>query len=93
MKGAEAYVNDQWDSCGLAKLPQSPDGQKVVLTFIIPADAQFTGLINHICDVGLRHLKAAYPGREVTAEPVAGSVVGNGSGDTIELTYKVGPAA
>ncbi|MBA1274149.1 hypothetical protein [Stutzerimonas azotifigens] len=93
MKGAEAYVNDQWDSCGLATLPQSPDSQKIVLKFIIPADAQFTGLINHISDVALRHLKSAYPDREVTAEPVAGSVVGDGSGDTIELAYTVDPAA
>lgn len=93
MKGAEAYVNDQWNSCGLTDLPQGEDEQRVTLKFIVPRDAQFTGLLDHICQAARRHLCEAYPGREVQAEPIQGSVVGDGSGDGIELRYRVLPAS
>ncbi len=92
MKGAEAYVNDQWHSSGLAKLPQGPGAHHVKLHFIVPRDAQFTGLIKHICEVAQRHLCEFYPGREVTHKPVVGSVVGDGSGDGIELEFDVAAA-
>lgn len=92
MKGAQAYVNDQWHSSGLATLPQGPQRHEVTLHFIIPRDAQSTGLINHICEVALQHLREAFPGREITHAPVVGSVVGDGSGDGIRLLYHVAAA-
>lgn len=92
MKGAEAYVNDQWQRCGLATLPQGPDSHRVTLNFIVPRDVQFTGLLNHIRAVALQRLGEAYPGREISPDPVIGSVVGDGSGDGINLVYHIGPA-
>ncbi len=89
MKGAEAYVNDQWNSCGLADLPQDSGALQVTLHFVIPRDTQFTGLLEHVCQVAERHLREAYPGRDVHAEPVVGSVVGDGSGDGIDLRYRI----
>ena len=89
MKGAEAYVNDQWNTCGLAELPQGAEAQRISLHFIVPRDAQFTALLNHISTVAQRRLCEAYPGRAVHAEPVAGSVVGDGTGDGITLVFHV----
>ncbi|MGK9063887.1 hypothetical protein [Stutzerimonas chloritidismutans] len=93
MKGAEAYVNDQWHSSGLADLPQSRDAHTVTLNFIIPRDAQTTGLITHIRDVAQRKLGEAYEGRQVTHKPVVGSVVGDGSGDGIQLAFDIAAAS
>jgi hypothetical protein len=92
MKGAEAYVNDQWQQCGLASLPQGQEPLDITLHFDIPRDTQFTGLFQHICEVAERHLREAYPGRDVHHEPVVGSVLGDGSGDAIRLHYRIGPA-
>lgn len=92
MKGAEAYVNDQLHSSGLADLPEGPEGHSIVLKFIIPRDAQFTGLITHINEVAQQRLNDFYKGREVVAKPVEGSVVGDGSGDGINLEFEVAPA-
>jgi hypothetical protein len=64
----------------------------VQLHFIIPRDTQFTSLLNEISAVCRRHLQEAYPGRNVHADPVVGSVVGDGSGDGITLGFHVGPA-
>lgn len=89
MKGAEAYVNDQWGSCGLADLPQGSGPLEVTLHFVITRDTQFTGLLEHVREVAKRHLCEAYPGRDVHAEPVVGSVVGDGSGDAIDLHYRI----
>jgi hypothetical protein len=91
MKGAEAYVNDQWSTCGLAQLPRDSGPLHLKLHFIIPRDAQFTSLFNEISNVCRRHLQQAYPGRNVHADPVTGSVVGDGSGDGITLSFEVGP--
>lgn len=93
MKGAEAYVNDQWQTCGLNDLPKGPGPLDVTLHFAIPGDTQFTGLLNHICEVAERHLCEAYPGRSVHHQPIVGSVVGDGSGNGIVLHYRIGPAA
>lgn len=65
MKGAEAYVNDQWQSSGLANLPQESDALTVTLKFIVPRAAQTTGLLNHIAEVAQRRLEEAY--RAVTS--------------------------
>lgn len=92
MKGAEAYVNDQWHSSGLAKLPEGPEAHCITLKFIIPRDAQFTGLITHIRTVAQERLDDFYKGRTVTHKPVVGSVVGDGSGDGIDLVFDVAPA-
>lgn len=92
MKGAQAYINDQWRSCGLAQLPQEREAMRVQLHFIVPRDAQFTSLFNEMSAVCEEHLRTAYPGRAVHAEPVAGSVVGDGSGDGITLGFQVGPS-
>ncbi|MBA1279334.1 MULTISPECIES: hypothetical protein [Pseudomonadaceae] len=92
MKGAEAYVNDQWHSSGLANLPEGPEAHCITLKFIIPRDAQFTGLINHVCEVAQRRLSEFYEGRKVTHKPVVGSVVGDGSGDGVDLVFDVAPA-
>lgn len=92
MKGAEAYVNDQWHSSGLANLPEGAEGHCITLKFIIPRDAQFTGLIVHVCEVAQRCLSEFYTGRKVTHRPVEGSVVGDGSGDGINLVFDVAPA-
>ncbi len=92
MKGAEAYVNDQWNTCGLTHLPRDACALLVQLHFIIPRDTQFTSLLNEISAVSRRHLQEAYPGRSVHADPVVGSVVGDGSGDGITLRFHVGPA-
>ena len=43
MKGAEAYVNDQWQSCGLADLPQGSGAQAVKLHFIVRATSRCPG--------------------------------------------------
>ncbi len=93
MKGAEAYVNDQWHSCGLADLPQGPEAHAVKLHFVVPRDAQMPGLIEHISEVAQRHLNEFYEGRTVTHKPVVGSVVGDGSGDGISLEFDVAPAS
>ena len=92
MKGAEAYVNDQWHSSGLANLPEGPEAHCITLTFIIPRDAQFTGLITHVGEVARTKLSEHYSGREVTHKPVVGSVVGDGSGDGVELVFEVAAA-
>ncbi len=89
MKGAEAYVNDQWQSSGLANLPQDSDALTVTLKFIVPRAAQTTGLLNHIAEVAERRLEEAYPGRNVRHKPVVGSVVGDGTGDGVELEFQV----
>ncbi len=89
MKGAEAYVNDQWNTCGLAELPEGREAQRISLHFIVPRDEQFTALLTHISAVARRRLCEAYPGRAVHAEPVAGSVVGDGTGDGITLVFHV----
>ena len=91
MKGAQAYVNDQWESCGLSRLPQDPDALRIVLHFIVPRDTQFTSLLNEMSAVCATRLREAYPGREVHAEPVVGSVVDDGTGDGISLGFRVGP--
>jgi len=62
------------------------------LKFIIPRDEQFTGLITHVCEVAQQRLSEFYEGREVTYRPVQGSVVGDGSGDGIDLVFDVAPA-
>lgn len=92
MKGAEAYVNDQLHSSGLANLPTGPEPHSITLTFIIPRDAQYTGLINHVCEVALRHLCDFYKGRKVSHKPVQGSVIGDGSGDGIRMQFEVAAA-
>ena len=92
MKSAEAYVNDQWQSSGLGDLPRGPDEHHVRLHFIVPRDAQSPGLIDHIYEVAQRHLCDFYTGREVTHKPAVGSVVGDGSGDGIDLDFNVAPA-
>ena len=92
MKGAEAYVNDQWHSSGLADLPDGAQGHCVTLKFIIPRDTQSTGLITHVCEVAQQRLSEFYKGRQVTHRPVQGSVVGDGSGDGINLVFDVAPA-
>lgn len=91
MKGAQAYVNDQWHSSGLANLPEGPEGHCVTLKFIIPRDAQFTGLITHVGEVAQQRLSEFYKDRKVTHRPVEGSVVGDGSGDGINLVFDVAP--
>ncbi|MGM3387736.1 hypothetical protein KXR94_08785 [Stutzerimonas stutzeri] len=93
MKGAEAYVNDQWHSSGLADLPKRPEPHSVTLTFIVPRDAQTTGLITHIRDVAQQKLHEAYGDRQVTHKPVVGSVVGDGSGDGVELVFDIAAAS
>ncbi|EIK53768.1 hypothetical protein YO5_15695 [Stutzerimonas stutzeri TS44] len=92
MKGAHAYVNDQWHSSGLANLPQGPGAHDITLKFIIARDAQFTGLFEQIGKIALQHLQEAYPGRDVTHASIVGSVVGDGSGDGIRLGYHVAPS-
>ncbi|MCH2341880.1 hypothetical protein ACGFZ7_09815 [Pseudomonas sp. NPDC047963] len=92
MKGAEAYVNDQWHSSGLANLPEGEQGHCITLKFIIPRDTQTTGLITHVCEVAQQRLNEFYRGRQVTHKPVQGSVVGDGSGDGINLIFDVAPA-
>ncbi len=92
MKGAEAYVNDQWHSSGLADLPEGVQGHCVSLKFIIPRDTQSTGLITHIRDVAQKRLSEFYKDRPVTHRPVQGSVVGDGSGDGVNLVFDVAPA-
>jgi len=89
MKGAEAYINDQWHSSGLADLPEGPEQNNISLRFVIPRDAQFMGLLNHICESLVDRLTQHYPGRRVTHKPVVGSVVGDGSGDGIEFKFEV----
>lgn len=93
MKGAEAYVNDQFHSSGMADLPAGPEQHSITLTFIIPRDAQFTGLINHVCEVAQRRLVQFYEGRQVTHKPVQGSVIGDGSGDGIVMHFEVAAAS
>jgi len=92
MKGAEAYVNDQWHSSGLADLPEGDQAHCVTLKFVIPRDTQSTGLITHVCEVAQQHLCEFYKGRQVTHRPVQGSVIGDGSGDGINLVFNVAPA-
>ena len=93
MKGAQAYVNDQWENCGLSRLPEaSEEAMRLELHFIEPRNAQFTSLFNQMSDVCVQHLREAYPGRHIHADPVVGSVVGDGSGDGITLAFQVGPA-
>lgn len=92
MKGAEAYVNDQWHSSGLMRLPEGPQEHSVTLTFVIPRNSQTTGLLNHISEVAQKHLEQSYPGRVVTSKPVVGSVVGDGTGDGINLEFQIAPA-
>jgi len=92
MKGAEAYINDQWQSSGLADLPEGPDKHCITLKFIIPRDTQFTGLVTHVCEVAEKRLSEHYAGRQVTHKPVVGSVVGDGSGDGIDLIFEVAAA-
>ena len=89
MKGAEAYVNDQWNSCGLAQLPLGPEEQRITLHFIVPRETQFTALLTHISAVAQRRLCQAYPGRKVHAAPVTGSVVSDGTGDGINLVFRI----
>lgn len=92
MKGAQAYVNDQWHSSGLAHLPEGPEGHCITLKYVIPRDTQTTGLITHIRDVAQQKLSEFYKDREVAPRPVEGSVVGDGSGDGIELMFDIEPA-
>ncbi|WP_434456273.1 hypothetical protein JQR85_11880 [Stutzerimonas urumqiensis] len=92
MKGAQAYVNDQWNTCGLSRLPQDAQAHTVTLHFIVPRDTQYTDLLQRIADEARSRLCEAYPGRTVTCEPIAGSVIGDGSGDGINLHYRIGPA-
>lgn len=89
MKGAEAYVNDQWHSSGLANLPEGSGVHCITLKFLIPRDTQFTRLITHVREVARSRLSEHYAGRQVTYKPVVGSVVGDGSGDGIELVFEV----
>ena len=89
MKGAEAYVNDQWHSSGLADLPEGPEAHRITLKFISPRDAQFTGLLTHVGEVAQNRLREHYAGRQVTHKPVVGAVVGDGSGDGIDLIFEV----
>ncbi|WP_417775894.1 hypothetical protein [Stutzerimonas xanthomarina] len=89
MKGAEAYVNDQWHSSGLADLPEGAQSHCITLKFIIARDTQSTGLITHVCEVAQRRLSDFYKGRQVTHRPVQGSVIGDGSGDGINLVFEV----
>lgn len=91
MKGAEAYVNDQWSTSGLNRLPQGPESHCVTLHFVIRRDTQYTGLINQICEVAQQKLCEAYPGRQVTHEPITGDNIGDGSGDGINLVFHIGP--
>lgn len=93
MKGAESYINDQWQSSGMADLPKGPERHSVTLKFIIPRDEQTTGLINHISEAAQKRLYDIYPGREIAAKPVAGSVVGDGSGDGVDLAFDVAAAS
>ena len=92
MKGAEAYVNDQWHSSGLADLPAGPQAHRITLKFIIARDAQFTSLLTHVNQAAREKLSEHYPGREVTPKPVVGSVVGDGTGDGIDLVFEVAAA-
>lgn len=92
MKGAQAYVNDQWHSSGLADLPDGPQGHCITLKFIIAREDQTTGLIQHIREVAQRHLAERYQGRDVSSLPVEGSVIGDGSGDGIDLVFNVSAA-
>jgi len=92
MKGAQAYVNDQWQSSGLADLPEGSEGHCVTLKFIIPRGAQTTALISHVRDVAQQRLQEFYKGRQVTHRPVEGSVVGDGSGDGVNLIFDVAPS-
>ncbi len=92
MKGAQAYVNDQWHSSGLADLPEGPQAHCITLKFIIPRDAQFTSLITQVGEAAREKLSEHYPDREVTHKPVVGSVVGDGSGDGIDLVFEVAAA-
>lgn len=92
MKGAQAYVNDQWHSSGLADLPEGPQAHCITLKFIIPRDTQFTSLITQVGEAAREKLSEHYPGREVTHKPVVGSVVGDGSGDGIDLVFEVAAA-
>lgn len=89
MKGAEAYINDQWQTCGLAELPRGDEALDVTLRLMIPRQEQFTALFEQIRELGLTHLREAYPDREVSAEPVLGSQLGDGSGDFIEVHYRI----
>lgn len=89
MKGAEAYINDQWHSSGLANLPEGPGPHSLTLRFVIPRDAQFTGLLNHICESLQERLTQHYPARRITHKPIVGSVVGDGSGDGVEFKFEV----
>ena len=50
------------------------------------------GLIDHINEVALRHLNELYEGRGVVPKPVVGSVVGDGTGDGIDLEFEVAAA-
>ena len=93
MKGAQAYVNDQWHSSGLANLPEGPEGHCITLKFVISRDDQTTGLIDHIREVAQQRLTELYGGRDVTSRPVQGSVVGDGSGDAVNLVFDVAPTA
>lgn len=90
MKGAQAYVEEQWQTSGLANLPKGPECQTITLHFFIKRDAQSTALINQICEVAQQRLCEAYPGRQVTHEPIVGDVVSDGSGDGINLVFHVG---
>jgi len=56
---------------------------------MIPRQEQFTALFEQIRELGLTHLREAYPDREVSAEPVLGSQLGDGSGDFIEVHYRI----
>ncbi len=91
MKGAEAYVNDQWHSSGLAHLPQGTQSHAITLHFVVPRAEQSTGLLDHICEVAQRHIRQAYPGREVSHRPVVGSVVGDGTGDGVQFVFHISP--
>jgi len=91
MKGAQAYVNDQWHSSGLADLPDGPEGHRITLKFIISREDQTTGLMDHVREVAQRRLAEHFAGRDVSSRPVEGSVVGDGSGDGIDLVFDVAP--
>jgi len=93
MKGAEAYVNDQLHSSGLTKLPEGPQEHCVTLRFIVPRADQTTALIDHISAATQQRLQQHYPGRTITAKPVAGSVVGDGTGDGISLEFHIESAS
>ncbi|MFC3607411.1 hypothetical protein [Stutzerimonas tarimensis] len=90
MKGAQAYVNEQWQASGLASLPKGPECQTITLHFFIKRDAQNPALINQICEVAQQHLCETYQGRQVTHEPITGDVVGDGTGEGINLVFHVG---